>query len=181
MTPLSGRIFLCGMKHSGKTTLGKRVASRKGSPFFDSDTLLEDEYARHGTSRLSCRDIYARHGAGYFRQLEAQALKTRFIGMTGMFICATGGGICDNPEAVDFMKSCGALIFLHLEKDVLFRRIERAGIPPFLNAEDPMTDFSRLYDRRVPLYLETADGIIVLPDQPVEDSVLQVSAALEGK
>ena len=36
-------VFLCGYTSSGKTTVGKELAKQLGVPFFDTDTLLEEQ------------------------------------------------------------------------------------------------------------------------------------------
>ena len=57
------------MPDSGKTTVGKLVASALQYPFLDADTLIE------GAAQSSVADIFAQEGEDAFRDLETQVLQ----------------------------------------------------------------------------------------------------------
>ena len=48
-------VFLCGYTSSGKTTVGKELAKQLGVPFFDTDTLLEEQTGQTPSSSLPKR------------------------------------------------------------------------------------------------------------------------------
>src|SRR5262245_3836350 len=62
------RLFLTGARGSGKTTVAGLLAARLGWAAIDADAELE---VRAGTS---IRELFARHGEAYFRELEAGLL-----------------------------------------------------------------------------------------------------------
>jgi len=61
-------IYLLGFMGSGKSTVGKLLATKLGWPFIDLDTVIE---AGQG---LSIRAIFENSGEVFFRQLERAAL-----------------------------------------------------------------------------------------------------------
>lgn len=86
-----GNIVLLGLKSSGKTTIGKFLGRALGKAWFDLDDLATDEYRREAQAdpaghplrfakdAFPPREIHARHGEAFFRELEAAAFG-RFLG-----------------------------------------------------------------------------------------------------
>ncbi|MCX8024536.1 MAG: shikimate kinase, partial [Thermanaerothrix sp.] len=78
------RLILTGFMGTGKTTVGKIVAAKMGSPFVDLDEVI-----CHRTGQ-SIPEIFARKGETVFREIESQAL--REILTQDRVVLATGGG-----------------------------------------------------------------------------------------
>src|SRR5690606_10200870 len=74
-----------GYMASGKSTVGKLLASRLGMDFLDLDSAIEK------FENKTIKDIFAEKGEIYFRKLENQML-TRALEENGSLILATGGG-----------------------------------------------------------------------------------------
>src|SRR6187549_2614887 len=88
---LAGRpIVLVGMMGAGKTTVGRRLATRLGRHFVDSDEEVEK------AAGMTIEDIFAAHGEADFRAGEvrviARLLKERDL------VLGTGGGAFMNAE-----------------------------------------------------------------------------------
>ena len=81
---LSG-ISLIGLRGTGKSTVGRLLAERRGRDFVDADAVLE---ARAGRS---IRAIFAEAGEPAFRELEEQAIAD-LTARPGL-VLATGGGV----------------------------------------------------------------------------------------
>ena len=77
-------IALVGMMGSGKTSIGKRLATRLGLPFVDSDSEIET------AAGMTITEIFDRHGEAYFREGERRVI-ARLLG-EGPCVLATGGG-----------------------------------------------------------------------------------------
>ena len=139
---------LLGMKHTGKSSLGRLWAQKKGWDFYDLDNLLESQAGGGRTSR----QIFAEEGRERFQQYEAEA--ARLIAgrlAQGKAVLAWGGGTVTNPEAVDALGSVGTLIILAEQCEVLYERILRGGLPAFLSADRPWQDFQTLFRERTAL------------------------------
>ena len=64
-------IVLVGMPASGKTTIGKLLATQLlGYSFVDTDEVIEKEQG------ILISEIFAKNGEDYFRTLETNTLKT---------------------------------------------------------------------------------------------------------
>ncbi len=165
----AANIIITGMKSSGKTTLGRKIAASRGSNFIDLDNLIEKRFYKSEKTFLRFREIYKRVGEETFRELEAEAAAelSKTI-KSGNFIVSLGGGTAANTKAVTQLKGGGLFVYLNVDASVLFTRISRKGIPPFLKKGDPRENFIKLYNDRVPLFREIADITIDLTDEPID-------------
>src|SRR5262249_22653201 len=83
-------IVLVGMMGAGKSSVGRRLATRLGLTFVDADTEIE------AAAGMSIADIFAAHGEAYFRSGEARVIARLLEG--GPQVMATGGGSLMNPD-----------------------------------------------------------------------------------
>ena len=81
----------CGIKHCGKSTLGRLIASASGVPFTDTDEELEKEFFRREGKKAACRTIFREYGEEYFRKLEADVIRSLSDGK--LRVIALGGGV----------------------------------------------------------------------------------------
>ncbi len=176
------RVVLLGMKHSGKSTLGRRLAGRWGCPFADTDEVLEAWYAsRHGAP-ITAREIYARLGPEGFFEAEAEALRglASRIG-DGDSVIAAGGRTPLNPGAQALLRGLGLAVLLDVPAEALWERVARAGIPAFVGPEDPRGDFLALARAREPQYREIADLVVALdPAGSLDENEGRLAAAIEA-
>src|SRR5271170_4025270 len=127
----SRSIVLTGMMGVGKSSIGRRLATRLGIPFVDADTEIEK------AAGMSIADIFTRHGEADFRSGEARVIARLLEG--GPQILATGGGAVMNPDTRAAIKAKGVSIWLNAEFDVLLRRIsKRKSERPMLHTADPV-------------------------------------------
>lgn len=169
-------IVLMGIKHSGKSTLGSMLAKELNIPFGDLDNLLENQY--QGDGSVSFREIYKELGEEGFRELEYRAVQNFDVTKEG--VLALGGGTVENSRAIELIKEAEILVFLDVKESVLFERIKKRGIPPFLLAS-PETLFHELFIRRRKLYTDIADIILELKDESIETVLSLLRDAVEDK
>jgi shikimate kinase len=149
-----------GMKHCGKTTLGRMLAEREGRVFIDLDGYAEALVSRQRGCPLTLREIYRDEGREAFQALEAESLACLMADYPEdgrRAVLALGGGTIENPEALAAFTGSCLFIYLEEDEDVLFRRIQASGIPPFLAGDDPRGAFHLLYEKRTALYRGKAD------------------------
>ncbi len=161
---LPGVLFLGGIKHSGKSTLGSLLAEASGLPFYDSDDLTVSAARRRNLEVSTARELYRMAGPEGFKYYEAEALlEVADSGPgPGRMIVALGGGAIDNPAALEVIDRNGYLIYLHVDADTLYERIMRRGKPAFLTSDRPYEEFLALSRRRDAAYRAKAHLVIEL-------------------
>ncbi len=110
------KIFLIGFMGSGKTTLGRKLASRMGYEFIDLDHKLEQQV------ELSIAEYFQIFGEDAFRQLESEVLKKTEYPENA--IISTGGGLPCYFDNMDWMKANGKSVYIKLSPKTLADRLE---------------------------------------------------------
>ncbi|MGN0852248.1 MAG: 3-dehydroquinate synthase [Kiritimatiellia bacterium] len=127
---MSDLLFLYGPPGSGKSTLGKVLASRFGVPFLDLDAVIVEE-----AGGVSIPEIFARETEKGFRARELAALKA--VGTRGAAVVALGGGALVDPAARAVAEGLGRILFLDVPRDVLAARVmSQRGTRPLASARD---------------------------------------------
>ena len=141
---MQSRIFLVGFMGSGKTTFGKKVASKLGYTFVDLDALIVE------TTWSTIPTLFAERGEAGFREEEQAALHS--VLERENIVVATGGGtpcFFDNMERIN---QSGTSVYLQLSAAALAARLATAKTPRPLIAGlsgDELTEFvaSKLAER----------------------------------
>jgi shikimate kinase len=107
-------IVLIGYRGSGKTTVGRILAQRLGTPFADCDDLI---VARSGKS---IREIFALEGEDGFRKLETAAIAE--LAKSDGVIAVGGGAILREQNRRELARHF--VIYLRTQPGVLLRRIQ---------------------------------------------------------
>ena len=112
------RIYLIGMPGSGKSSVGKELASKIGYEFIDLDNYIEKQ------AFMFVDEIFQNYGEKHFRKLEEEALKE--IKNQDNIVVATGGGIVVNKNNKELMD--GPCIYLNVNLSELSNRIVSSDI-----------------------------------------------------
>ncbi len=175
-------IILGGLKHCGKTSLGRTLSQRLGCHFFDLDSLmLESTGERWG----SVREIWKAVGPDEFVVLEEQAMRN-FIDWimptlkSQTIILSLGGGTIENSNAMNLISEYGLKVYIRADAEMLYQRIMRKGKPPFLSEKQPRKDFSIIYKRRHKLYEEYADICVDTYDVPLRVNAQRLLVEVEN-
>lgn len=156
------RIVLTGMKHCGKTTAGKLLAKTMNCQFADTDDLVEALYQQSYGEKLNCRAIFTQHGGDFFRTLELEAVQQLQSGLQPKSrVIGLGGGLPMNPAARQILPKLGSLVYLKVEPEIIFKRIEKNGFPPFIDAQRPFESFMESFQEREKIYDELAEFTVV--------------------
>lgn len=175
---LDRRIALCGIKHCGKSRLGKALADALSAPFFDTDALLEADAGK------PVRALYKEVGEAKFRELEAETVRRFTASAPSPAVVALGGGVVSNPVlSPDDLHALGIVVWLDVPVPTAFERMAREGLPPFLaDKPDPSGEFDRICAARRPAFRTAADAVLELPEVlPVEEAVDRLLSVLESK
>jgi len=109
-------IFLVGFMASGKTTVGKLIASRIGWAFADIDDLVTK------AAGLSVAQIFEAEGEEGFRRRESDAI--REAASRTRAVIATGGGAACREENLALMLTAGRVVALGVSAE---EAVARAG------------------------------------------------------
>jgi shikimate kinase len=167
----SRSIVLVGMMGSGKSTVGRRLATRLRLAFVDADNEIE------AAAGMSIPDIFETHGEPHFRDGEARVI-ARLLD-SGPRVLATGGGAFMRPETRDRIRDKAVSLWLHADADVILRRVKRRADRPLLQTADPAGTIARLIEQRHPVY-QDADLTVASRDVPHEKIVDECVAALHA-
>lgn len=147
-------VFFVGLRASGKTSLGERVATAMGLPFADTDELVVQRAGK------SIAEFVEAEGWDAFRKLETEVLQD----IAGVpMVVATGGGIVLAEENRELLKKGGPVFYLLATTlcvvDRLTRDMDPESRPPL--TELPLTEeMGQLREERDPLYMEVANFVL---------------------
>jgi len=165
-------LILVGMRGSGKTTVGRQLASSLDVRFIDTDGLVEQR------GEKSIATIFRDQGEASFRALE-RAVVASLTEHDEALIVATGGGVVLEEDNRRDLARLGTVVFLDAPPRVLAQRIHGSGRPSLLKLE-PSDEVELLATYRRPLYMEIADFVLDAT-QPVERIVAQLTALWQNR
>jgi shikimate kinase len=175
-------VVLLGMKHCGKSTLGRRLAERLGAAFRDTDEMVRLDYAERFGQARTVREIYQEHGPELVGFLEGQAVgqlwRMRVESPGEPLVAALGGGTATQRRLAGLIRNVGVCLWLQVDCDELWRRVERGGIPAFVDPADPAGSFRRICRRRESDYRTLADATVDLDGKGVDESLRAVQTVL---
>ena len=164
---LPARIALVGFMGSGKTTVGRLLASRIGYTFFDSDDEIESR------ARASVSDVFRVHGEAFFRELEQGAIRDLLEG-EGRVI-ATGGGAFAQSRCAEDLLARAFTVHLACDFSEALRRAAASGGRPLLDQDT--AEVAALYAGRKDKYARAHASVDTTgrsPDEVVSDVLLRL-------
>ncbi|MGB0571655.1 MAG: shikimate kinase [Alphaproteobacteria bacterium] len=168
--PGGGRsIVMIGLMGAGKSSIGRRLATRLDLPFFDADTEIE------AAAGCTIAEFFERHGEAEFRDGERRVI-ARLLENEPK-VLATGGGAFMDEETRAAIAQTGISVWLRADLDTLVRRTSRRAERPLLNTGDPARTLESLMETRHPVYA-LADIVVQSNDGPPDETVERVVEAL---
>jgi shikimate kinase len=156
-------VILTGFMGTGKTTVGRLVASRLGYEFIDTDALIE---AEHGP----IRKLFVEQGEPRFREIERKVVAD--------LVNASGGGMMVDQENADTLAATGTVVCLTTDVDTIIDRALTPGGPvrPLLAGDDTKARVRELLVARASAYGRFAqiDTTRLTPSE-VADAVIAIA------
>ena len=146
------RLFLIGPMGSGKSTVGKQLASLLNCDFIDSDAEIE---TRSGANIPWIFDVEGEEG---FRRREAAVIAD--LAQRPNAVIATGGGAVIREGNRSVMTDSGVVVYLDVSLENQIKRTGSGDDRPLLKGADKRETLSRLMQEREPLYRSIADIIV---------------------
>src|ERR671922_1456188 len=152
-------IVLVGLPGSGKSVVGKRLASRHAATFIDLDERIER------TDGRPIPTIFAEDGEAAFRQLEREAVHD--LGPADpdplvRRVIATGGGAVVDPRNRWALYRGRVGVWLDGRPEVLAQRLRRSpNVRPLVAGRDPIGTVRALARERERFYraAERVNGV----------------------
>ena len=165
------RVFLVGPMGSGKSVLGRRLATALGLAFEDSDAWVE----RRAGASLAW--IFEREGEAGFRRRESEAIAE--LATRDDLVLATGGGAVLDATTRATLRSHGTVVFLAAEPATQHARLGADATRPLLaRGSDRAATLAALYAARLPLYREVAHLELATDEREVAELVAELTARL---
>lgn len=168
-SPYPRNVVLVGLMGAGKTSVGRRLATKLSLPFVDADSAIEE------AAGCNVAEIFERFGEPGFRDGERKVI-TRLL-EEGPTVIATGGGAFMQPDTREACMAQAVVVWLRASLDVLVGRTKGRTHRPLLNANDPRATLADLMAQRYPTY-EQAHLVVDTKDEPTERTVRKVLDAL---
>lgn len=183
-------IILCGIKHCGKSTQGKKISEELKLDFYDTDDLIYDQ------TGLDARSLYKSQGKEAFMQAELKACQFLQESLKSAAVIATGGGICENQEAVKILKEIGTIVYLEIAEKAAADRIVREAkfladgsiqnLPAYIANKNPANEkevrelFHSFYIERTQKYKSLANVTILMQGSSRFKNMKKILRALEA-
>jgi shikimate kinase len=160
------------MMGAGKSSVGRRLASRLDVPFRDADSEIE------AAAGCSISDIFERFGEAAFREGERKVIARLLL--EPPHILATGGGAFIEETTREQIKATALSVWLRAPVELLLNRVVRRDTRPLLRGEDPRRIIEQMLSDREPVYGE-ADFCVESDDGPHTATVDRIVAALKER
>lgn len=158
-------ISLCGFMGSGKSTLGRGLASAYNCRFIDLDDYIEAKWA------MSVSTIFAKKGEEWFRNEECESLKEiveeyNYLNSKEPYtlVLALGGGTVTHAPSAEAVKRNTQCVYLQCPKEVLLERLmknnSRRPLVAGKSEIEMMAVIEDLMRRRESLYRECAKEVL---------------------
>lgn len=142
-------LVLIGPMGAGKTSIGKRLATRLGLVFVDCDHRLEEVTGAPVPLIFECE------GEAGFRARET-ALIAELMRGEGQLV-ATGGGAVLAEANRERLKARGFIVHLQVSVDQQIERLARDRSRPLLAVGDKRAKLEAMAIERGPIYRDLAD------------------------
>lgn len=162
-------IVLVGLMGSGKTSIGKRLASKFEIPFYDSDYEVEQAA---GCPLHEIQNIY---GEENFRQGEFKVISRLLEQPT--HVLATGGTTFLEPRTRELVKSKAISIWLNADLQTVMARITRRNDRLHALPQYTPESVKEMIEEYYPIYSE-ADVHVTTLDEPTNFTVDRVIEAM---
>jgi len=146
-------IALIGFMATGKTTVGKSLATELG----DAYTHIEMDLMIEELAGKSIAKIFSQDGEKQFRKLERIICKK--ISKLDHSVISCGGGIVLDERNVKDLRKNAIIIHLKSNLETIYNRIIKNGIKsrPIVDKTDSKEELIKIYKIRSSLYQKAAD------------------------
>ena len=140
------RVALIGLRGTGKSTLGRALASEIGVPFIRLGGEIEK------LAGMSASEIFSLSGQSGYRRLEERALM-QTLREHERCVIETGGSMATDARLLNILLgSCFVVWLKAMPEQYIERLVAQGDIRPMQNRDDALADLTRILDERESCY-----------------------------
>ena len=158
---------------AGKSTIGRLLSQELKLEFVDADREIEK---RAGADIPWIFDV---EGEAGFRDREEGVIEA--LSLRKDVVLSTGGGAVLRPENRSVLQANGTVVYLETSVEQQLDRTSRDKNRPLLQTENPRAVLEELMSIRHPLYLDTADIVVVTDKRHPKTVVTEIIRQLKAK
>ena len=147
-------LVLIGFMGSGKSSIGRLLATKLGFHILDTDAMVVED------AGMQITEIFEWKGEEVFRDYETRTLHYLVDRNARGVVVATGGGIVTRASNLPLLHQLGFVVRLTASEEVIFERVSRNKARPLLHTPNPHETVAQLLAARAPLYEAAADYTI---------------------
>ena len=170
MVSSAPRVVLVGLPGSGKSTIGRRIASALNLPIVDSDVLIEQGEGK------TCGEVYAELGEEAFRELEVGYVARALA--TGGVVSLGGGSVV--TEEVRTLLQRHTVVWIDVSAEEGIRRTADDNSRPVLDGANREQRYRDLVVEREPFYREVATFRVRTDERPPQRVVAEILGFIEA-
>ena len=136
-------IVLTGFMATGKSSVGKNLATKLNMNFADTDKFIEKKFNK------KVKDIFKENGEQFFRQQETKVIEE--ISNLTSYVISCGGGVVLNKYNIDLLRKNGIIINLCASAQEIYKRIANNEDRPLLQ-NTSLQKIQELMDSRKKFY-----------------------------
>jgi len=164
-------VVLIGYRGTGKSTVGRLLASRLGRLLVSTDAEIIKR------ARRMVPEIIAQEGWEYFRDLESDIC--RELADRDQLVIDTGGGAIIRTQNIEALKKNGTVFWLTASVETIVKRIGSDNQRPSLTGTKSFVDeIQEVLQERMPIYQAAADHVIATDHQSINQLVETVLALM---
>ncbi len=163
-------IVLIGFMGSGKTSVGKELATLLEMDYLDTDELIIEK------AQMSVNEIFNTYGESGFRKLEKEII----AGLKGTKnkVIACGGGAVLEAENAKVLKHIGKLVWLQASGESIYNRLSGDIARPLLKSNSTKEGLAELLQHRLPIYEKICDFKVNTNDKDIAEVASEVIVKL---
>ena len=165
-------IVLIGMPGAGKSTLGVVLAKILNYDFLDADLVIQNKHGK------TLQTLINEHGPQGFLDVENQDLQEINVHRT---IVATGGSAVYSDQAMEHLRSIGAVVYLQISYKELANRLGDLQERGVVMKGGMGMSLADLYEERLPLYEKWAEITVDVEKTSITQAAKKVVAALRDR
>jgi len=156
-------LALIGFMGTGKSSVGRLVASHLHFHFVDTGDLIESRAGK------TIAEIFAQAGEPVFRELESQLVLE--LARAQKTVISTGGGLVANAANLASLKEHALVVCLWASPELIWERVRGQSHRPLLKDIDPLGKIRQLLAAREPIYRQA--DVLVNTEQRSSKEVAQ--------